>query len=505
MPAKKQITPFDLLTELSSGLRAQAGSIGIDNYQPMEMQVKFHEADTRGRVFSGGNRSGKTVAGVAEDVLWLTGKHPQWSEVFPPPVRGRIVAVDFDRGVDKIIIPELQKWIPVEYLINGKWDDSYSHKTKTLTLTNGSFVELMSYDQDWDKFAGTSRHFCHFDEEPPRNIFNECLARLIDTNGRWWLTLTPLEEFSWTAEAIYEPARDGALEGLITLIETNTDQNIHIDSEVLDEIVGFMDKDEQIARKTGAGYGQASLIFPELAHGDKHLLEDVFDDEEKWEGMRRNWHHFTMMDHGLRNPTAILFAAIGPEGDVIVYDEYYASDRLVGDNAEAYNARLDELNIDPIYMVGDPSTKNTDPITGTSIRIEYGEHGVWYQLGNNDVRAGIQRVKSVLKHNHLFITKRCVNVLREARSYKWAKPVSSKTAARSNLMEHPVKRNDHAMDALRYGVMTLPEFPEEINERRVGEIAAIVGAVPTAPEERVSDPYPVGAGYFDEHLGWIEE
>ena len=41
----------------------------------------------------------------------------------------------------------------------------------------------MSSDQDLQKFAGTSRHFVHFDEEPPEPVYEECRARLVDTNG----------------------------------------------------------------------------------------------------------------------------------------------------------------------------------------------------------------------------------------------------------------------------------------------------------------------------------
>lgn len=498
---KKQISAYDLLKDLSTGLRRSSGVIGFDSYEPMTKQIQFHMTDKRGRILSGGNRSGKTVGGIAEDVAWLTGKHPLFSEQYPPPVRGRIVGVDFDRGVDLILVPEVKKWIPPEFLIDRTWEKSYHKGTRFLTLVNGSTCEFMSYDQDMDKFAGTSRHFVHFDEEPPKDIFNECLARLIDTNGRWWLTLTPLIEFSWTADILYEPIREGELSN-IELIEVGIDENIHIEAEAIEELTELMDVDEREARKTGSGYAHANLIFPELAHSDDHLLDDVLE-TESWDGMKKEWQHFTMMDHGLRNPTAILFAAIGPEGDVIVYDEYYHSDRLVGDNADGYLARVAALSIDPSYMVGDPSTRNTDPITGTSIRIEYGERGVWYQLGNNDVRAGIQRVKSVLKYNKLWISRRCTNLLREARSYKWAKPISSKVAARSNLQELPVKRNDHALDALRYGIMTIPKYEEEMKEERMQELANLAGAVKAASDYDDTLPGSSVDDVYDEHLGLI--
>jgi len=75
--------------------------------------------------------------------------------------------------VDKIILPLYKQWLPKTYLINGSWEQSYSRERHVLTLNNGSFVEFMSQDQDLDKFAGSSRHFVHFDEECPKSVFQE--------------------------------------------------------------------------------------------------------------------------------------------------------------------------------------------------------------------------------------------------------------------------------------------------------------------------------------------
>jgi len=70
------------------------------------------------------------------------------------------------QGIEKIILPELAKWIPPSDLIKQSWEESYNRGLRTLTLANGSFVEMMTYEMELEKFAGTSRHFIHFDEEP---------------------------------------------------------------------------------------------------------------------------------------------------------------------------------------------------------------------------------------------------------------------------------------------------------------------------------------------------
>ncbi len=494
---KKGLSTHDILKQFSDGLRSRADVVGLDRYVPMEIQKRFHEAITQGRLYSGGNRAGKTVAGVVEDVQWMTGKHPIHSKEFPPPIRGRACGVDFDRGVDKILLPEFKKWVPPSFLIDGKWDKSYHKGSKVLTLNNGSFCEFMSYDQDVDSFAGTSRHFIHFDEEPPKAIFTECLARLIDTNGKWWMTMTPLIEFSWTADDLFEPIKAGLID-FVSLFEARTDENVHIVQEAIDTLTFLMEDDEKKARTTGSGYSETTLIYPEFP---QHVIDSIPVGVLKEGGYK----FFTAKDHGLRNPTAILWFAYKDE-EIIVFDEYYETDRLVKENAQAYLNILEQQDIVIDYMVGDPSTQNRNAQTGTSIQHEYGEHGVWYFLGHNDVKAGILRVKSALEDGRLKITANCENLIREARTYKWKKPISSKVQARSNLLEEPVKRKDHALDALRYGIMTLPKTEKEEERDMLERLKEImpVGFVTTASQEVKMDEEDFEDTNIDEHLGVLE-
>lgn len=48
-------------------------------------------------------------------------------------------------------------------------------------------------------------------------------------------------------------------------------------------------------------------------------------------------------------------------------------------------------------------------------------------------------------HPKLFIFSSCVNLIREIKGYTWGEG------------ESPVKRDDHALDALRYFIMSKPE------------------------------------------------
>jgi len=178
----KLVNPAELLYKVSEQIRTTATVPNLNRYKPHAKQIEFASDQHKHRLYVGGNRSGKTVAGVIEDIRYLKGEHP-YRKVPEGPVRGRVVGVDFASGIDKILLPQFQQWVPKSLLINGSWDDSYSKERRVLTLANGSFVEFMSYDQDLQKFAGTSRHFVHFDKEPPELVYDECRARLVDTNG----------------------------------------------------------------------------------------------------------------------------------------------------------------------------------------------------------------------------------------------------------------------------------------------------------------------------------
>ena len=67
---------------------------------------------------------------------------------------------------------------------------------------------------------------------------------------------------------------------------------------------------------------------------------------------------------------------------------------------------------------------------------------------DKDVFAGIARVKSYLLQGKLKIFSTCTNLIREFKSYWWGSGDS------------PVKKDDHALDALRYYIMSRPAPPD---------------------------------------------
>lgn len=173
------------------------------------------------------------------------------------------------------------------------------------------------------------------------------------------------------------------------------------------------------------------------------------------------------VDYGYANPTAILFSMIDVYGNVMFFDEIYEQGVLVSDLAEMTKDKMGRYGIIDPYFVIDPSCKSKHGLMGKSVVDEFREFGIYCRPGNNHVEAGINRVSEYLKvqenHQnpwtqqspspHLFIHPRCVNLIREVKSYRWQE---NRMGLAKNQPEKPVKDKDHAVDAMRYVLMTRP-------------------------------------------------
>jgi phage terminase large subunit-like protein len=460
----------EALRYLGETLAVQSASPSLKTYQPHDKQQRFHKSEKKIRLYIGGNRSGKTLGGVAEDLWWLNKTHPYMRlPVGEEPVRGRVVAVDFLNGIDKIILPQFSNMTPKSMLVNGSWEDSYDKQARTLTFRNNSFVEFMSYDQDLDKFAGTSRHFVHLDEEPPKPIYTENFARVVDTNGRMWMTMTPVDGMTWVYDTIYEPGILGTSRNVSVTIVDMFD-NPHVSEESKQDFLESLDEEEREARIHGKFIQMGGLIYKvfDPTPGGVHVVDKQILPPDNWEVIMG-------LDHGFNNPTAVGFHMVSPEGDIITFAEHYERGLTVAENAEKIKLKIAQIGRMPDIFIADPSIRNKDPITGTSIQEEYRKAGLNFMLGNNDVRAGIVRVNGYLKPRitasgkkvraKYHITTNCPSHIKEFTKYRWKTYKNKADQFNNNVFEEPHKKDDHAMDELRYVINSRPELFAEDTSR----------------------------------------
>lgn len=511
LPVKpKSLTAAEAISTVSSGLRAYARKPNIYGYEADVKQLAFHKSQARTRLLIGGNRSGKTTGGAVEMVRSVTGTNPYRST--PIPFAGRAIGVDFPHGIEMIVKPEIARWLPLSYLKGGSWDSAYNRELKTLTLENLSTIEFMSYDQDLDKFSGTSRDGIWFDEEPPQTVYIENKLRLLDSGGSCWLTMTPVEGMSWSFDDIFTKA---ATDPNIDVFEVDTFDNTHLNPSEIDLIMSGLSSEEIDARIHGKYVQLGGLIYKEFKF-DVHTRDELNLDELLHQPNSQVW---VAYDHGYTNPACFLWLHLTSDLNLTVFAEIYESQLTVEQLAMKVHEMNLSLGVQPRYYVGDPSIVQHSGLTGKSVQTEFAQHGVPIVPANNDVRLGVNALKQLFKAPinpdsllpRLTISRACPYLIWELQRYRWATWLRKKIAGDRNLKEEPHKKNDHACDTLRYGVMSQPSLFEPLKDSPPSYAAttnfpledassAINPFYTTArPNEKVGAG--VGGRNYDEHLG----
>ncbi|MDL2259214.1 phage terminase large subunit [Eubacteriales bacterium OttesenSCG-928-K08] len=169
------------------------------------------------------------------------------------------------------------------------------------------------------------------------------------------------------------------------------------------------------------------------------------------------WRRFRAMDWGYNDPCAVLWFACGPDGRVYVYREEYA--RQVLSSKMAQRIREYSKGEKIAYTVASPDAwqkrglvqKNTDGAEGESIAEVFARGGVPLLKADNSRVAGWQRVREYLADAEdglprLQIFSTCENLIRTLPLL-----LHSKTD-----VEDAAGGEDHAPEALRYGLMSRP-------------------------------------------------
>jgi phage terminase large subunit-like protein len=437
-------------------------------------QMDFHSSKKRNKWLLGGNRTGKTVGGAVEAVWRARGIHPYAKN---KPTRGWVVSLSNEVQRD-VAQKEILKWLHPSWIKEvsvrtGKKDDLENAVIDYLVVENvfgsTSLIGFKSCDQGRAKFQGTSQDWVWFDEEPPKEIYDECRMRIIDTRGYMWGTMTPLMGLTWVYDIIYLNERK---DENIQYWFMEWDDNPYLNKAEIKELESSMDEDEREARQYGRFVAMSGLIYKEFKE-DIHVI-DPFNVPE-------DWYSNISIDPGYTNPLSCHFYAINYDGDIFVIDEHYKKETSVEDHSRIINFKAAELNWpreenDYLFSLIDSAANQHTLQNEKSVVDLFLENGIICSTGvNKDVWTGIERVRNKLKLEphpdierwpkgkpKLFIFRNCAHMIREIKSYRWAE---SKPGVNSK--EEPKKSNDHAMDELRYFVMSDPQ-PRPQYTHRVG-------------------------------------
>jgi len=106
-------------------------------------------------------------------------------------------------------------------------------------------------------------------------------------------------------------------------------------------------------------------------------------------------------------------------------------------------------------FIADPAIVRMDGQTGITDQVAYMNAGIATRTGINDVRPGINAIRSLCDSNRVHVMASCEVLIDQLLRARWKKTGRSEDAA----PERPVKRDDHVTDALRYAIMSMP-IPE---------------------------------------------
>ena len=406
-------------------------------------QIAFHKCKKRNRWVFGGNRTGKTECGAVETLYMARGIHPYRQN--KRDVFGWVVSlsqqVQRDVAQKKILHYLPPEWIVDITMLSGKKGSSLGiiDQIQIKNVFGGiSTIGFKSCDQGREKFQGASLDFVWFDEEPPEDIYFECRMRVADKQGDIFGTMTPLKGVTFLYNTIYMN-KNADKEIWYQFIEWK--DNPFLDKREIKLLQQSLDKKMLESRQFGRFNIQEGLVYPEFDE-NVHVIPPFTCPKE--------WQDMISIDPGLHNPLSAHWFCQDFDGNIYVVAEHYMAGKDIDYHAEALHKISDKLGWQRtasgnLIALIDSAAGQRTLASSKSVSELFYERGIHVNMQvNKDLFSGIAKVKSYLngKNAKLYIFSCCVNLIREFKGYFWGQG------------EKPIKRDDHALDALRYYLMT---------------------------------------------------
>ena len=215
-------------------------------------------------------------------------------------------------------------------------------------------------------------------------------------------------------------------------VHTSTYDNIFLPKDYIPSLEASYDIEYQKRYLRGEWGSFEGQIYKDFSY-DKHVgsFRDVVCK-----------YYLAGYDDGYRNPSCLLTIGVDDDNHVFVKDEIYESGMTNSDMLALILERNSKYGFNRI--MSDPNAVNIiEMMRNNHLRVE---------AANNDVDFGISKLRSFFKNDLLFIDKGCKNLIKELESYRYDKNT-----------ERPIKKDDHALDALRYGLSGFNPFHKNVD------------------------------------------
>lgn len=397
-------------------------------------------AAKRERLFLAANRIGKTEgAGGYELTLHLTGRYPSWwqgrrfakannwwaagdtRETVRDILQRKLLGKPGEHGTGLIPRDTILRTAPgfIPDAVQAIW---VRHASGGVSV-----VQFKSYDQGREAFQGTEQDGIWLDEEPPQDVYTECLLRTMTNDGLVMLTFTPLRGMS---EVVLAFLPGGAVpdqgDGPKAVVSATWDDVPHLSDQVKTELLASIPPFQRDARSKGLPQLGAGAIYPVP---ESAVVCEPFE-------IPKHWPRAYGLDVGW-NRTAAVFGAYDRETDVAyAYSEHYQGEGEPAVHASAIKARGE------LPGAIDPASRGRSQVDGRQLIELYRAQGLELTEAKNAVEAGIFATWERLCTGRLKIFSTLQHTRAEFRLY------------RRDERGKVVKENDHAMDALRYFIST---------------------------------------------------
>jgi len=287
-----------------------------------------------------------------------------------------------------------------------------------IRMPNGSEILFKSLDMP-EKIKSSEFNYIWVEEATEINLddFRQLdlrLRRRTDGTNQMFLSCNPISKLNW----IYSELVEQQKEDVAVHISTYKD-NPFLSQIYIDRLEGLRHQDQNYYKIYALGeWGMLENII----YSNYDLIEQTPENPDET---------IYGLDFGFNNPSAMVRIDIKD-------NEHYVQEVL-------HKSRLTNTDlIGEIKQIGIASSPiyadNAEPA-----RIEeMNKEGLYTYPAEKDVQDGIDYVK----RHRLHITKDSVNLLKEIMSYKYREDKDG------NVLEEPVKFNDHLMDAMRYALYT---------------------------------------------------
>lgn len=288
-------------------------------------------------------------------------------------------------------------------------ENNYSKMERIYTFDNGSMVEFFSAD-DSQKLRGRKRDIAWINEANEL-LYDDFQQINLRTSNKIVVDFNPSEIDSY----LYAFPQDKSV-----MIHSTYKDNPFLEQRLIDEIENYKNTDED--------------YYTIFALGQRaYSRENVY---KRWDLSNTRPEHLTNfiygIDYGYQHPTAMVKLWYNTKErevfiEELIYESHLTSNDIV--------ARMNDLNIDKSVVIVSETAR---PEIIADIR----QSGYRIVEAIKDVKDGINTVKTF----KTLVSTSAHNIQKENQNYKYKKYNGVVT-------EEVVKDYDHAMDAIRYGLM----------------------------------------------------